>query len=412
MKPEGEKEETTTGEPESVSLEQKLTSIESGSKDEPTAATPVIGSAATTVTAKPWLSEPPKKNNKKKWLVGGLIAFLVVVFGGGSALYAFWFQKPEKVVLDAVSSAFLAKTVASSGTYSVVSETATANGTFALKSGYTEGFSADTKASIEGPDKVKLSIDLSTVGAPNGDTYFKLKELRELYDAIADQVVSSVVSGESLTKDQTAAIKDYLDESFLPLIEKIDNKWVKVAVDDFKKIDSKLGENYECSQKVYETLSKDKAKTAEIRDVYLAHQFIKVTQELGEKDGNVGYRIEHDDAKWKQFSEKMKQTWAFKEIENCSEDKKVADDLVKDVDKLVGNDDTATTFRIWVGKWDHKLKSAELSMVSGEKDDETKITVTADFKLDESVTVDIPKDVTPITDIIPSVSNLLTTQKA
>lgn len=408
--PEGDKTDKTLNEPESANQDKKLTEIENGVGSEPDTNANVEPKAAVVKEGpvdKSWLSEPPKKSGKKKWLLAGLAALLIVVFGGGAAVYALWYQKPEKVVYDAVSGLLSAKTMESTGKYSVSSDDTKLDGTFTVLGGYKEGSSFATQATLEGPEKLKLQLDMEGVSAPNGDAYFKLAKLQELYDAVAELVIGQMVDGASMTKDQQAQVQDYLDETFGPIIKKLDNKWVKIAVEDIKKLDKKAGENYACNQKVYETLSSDNTKVNEIRDVYLANQFVKVTQELGEKDGAIGYRIEHDDAKWKQFAEGIEKTWLYKELEKCNDGDESVEDLKSAADDLKSDKDTTSTFRIWVGKWDHKLKSMELQATSGKGDDMSKLDISADFKIDETVKVEIPQNVTPITDIIPSVNSFL-----
>lgn len=408
--PEGEKTDKGVGKSESTSLNEKLTAIENGSVQETESQSEVSKTTDTTPQSpviKPWLNESPKKSNKKKWIILSIVALLIIVFGGGAAVYALWYQKPEKVVYDAVSGLLSAKTMESTGKYSVNAEDTKLDGTFTVLGGYKEGSSFDTKATLEGPEKLKLQLDMAIVGAPNGDAYFKLAKLQELYDAVVGLVVGQMVDGETMTEDQQAQVQDYLDETFGPIITKLDNKWVKIAVEDFKKLDKEAGDSYACNQKVYETLSSDTSKVNEIRDVYLANQFIKITQELGEKDGAIGYRIEHDDAKWKQFIEGVEKTWVFKELEKCNDGDAAIEDFKSATEDLNKDDDTTSTFRIWVGKWDHKLKSMEFQATNGKGDDQTKVDVSADFKIDESVKVEIPQNVTPITEIIPSVNEFL-----
>lgn len=410
--PEGDKTDKTLNEPEAASLNKELTEVENGASTETETSvdtTPAVQTSAAqeSPVSKPWLSESPKKSNKKKWLLAGLAALLIVVFGGGAAVYALWYQKPEKVVYDAVSGLLSAKTMGSTGKYSVSSEDTKLDGTFTVLGGYKEGSSFTTNATLEGPEKLKLQLDMSAVSAPNGDAYFKLAKLQELYDAVAELIIGQMSGGAAMTADQQAQVQDYLDETFGPIIKKLDNKWVKIAVEDIKKLDKEAGESYACNQKVYETLSSDNAKVNEIRDVYLANQFVKVTQELGEKDGAIGYRIEHDDAKWKQFVDGIEKTWLYKELEKCNDGDQSVEELKSAADDLKSDKETTSTFRIWVDKWDHKLKSMELQATSGKGEDEAKLDISADFKIDETVKVEIPQNVTPINDIIPSVNSFL-----
>lgn len=290
----------------------------------------------------------PAKKSGKKWLPLAIAGGALLLMGGGaSAYYLSVYQNPEKVIYDAYVNLVSAKTMQLSG--NVDFEMDSINGlklksiSYESKSDSAPGAQLDLKANL-----VVMSSDITVGGkgmfTDNGDLYFQLNGVKDSFKTLMKTMGS--------TQDVPA--------EYYAALEKLENQWVKVVNEDIKKGSEELAKVYQCTID-----ASKKNKDSDNKDLiaaYEKYQFVQKKEDLGYKDGNVGYKLNFDEAKFKDFSKAVEETQYAKDLKDCTKDLEETDMTAFDDDGMDNPKvDSNSSVSVWIDQWSHKLKKVEYS---------------------------------------------------
>ena len=339
---------TSTTAPAPVAAEQSA--AKSNAVAEQPAAAPVIANQTMAQPiAQPAL--PPQMAMGQRKSKAGLIiaicaAVLVVLLAiAGATAYAFY-QKPENVLLDAVSKLPLATKVSTKTTVNS-NFSYEADGvnikfkkfTFDTGAENTPKFDANTELALEVNGK-ELSLKASGLVTDNGTVYFK------------DNIVSSI-------KETLSILHQKLPAQAEKHLKKIDGKWVKYSLADARKQDKKSANQLQCVIDAYKKYSKDDKAKHQISSVYKKHSFIIIDKEVKSQNGNFGYDVSVDDDKAEAFWKDFRETSFAKSVESCAPNvSSSSSDTYKSAKKAKSKADATMT--VWVSQWSHELRGVDI----------------------------------------------------
>ena len=329
---------TSTTAPAPVAAEQSA--AKSNTVTEQPAAAPV---AANQTVAQPIAQPalPPQMAMGQRKSKAGLIiaicaAVLVVLLAiAGATAYAFY-QKPENVLLDAVSKLPLATKVSTKTTVNS-NFSYEADGvkikfkrfTFDTGAENTPKFDANAELVLEVNGK-ELSLKASGLVTDNGTVYFK------------DNIVSSI-------KETLSILHQKLPAQAEKHLKKIDGKWVKYSLADARKQDKKSANQLQCVIDAYKKYSKDDKAKHQISSVYKKHPFIIIDKEVKSQNGNFGYDVSVDDDKAEAFWKDFRETSFAKSVESCAPNvSSSSSDTYKSAKKAKSKADATMT--VWVSQ--------------------------------------------------------------
>lgn len=339
---------TSTTAPAPVAAEQSA--AKSNTVTEQPAAAPV---AANQTVAQPIAQPalPPQMAMGQRKSKAGLIiaicaAVLVVLLAiAGATAYAFY-QKPENVLLDAVSKLPLATKVSTKTTVNS-NFSYEADGvnikfkkfTFDTGAENTPKFDANAELVLEVNGK-ELSLKASGLVTDNGTVYFK------------DNIVSSI-------KETLSILHQKLPAQAEKHLKKIDGKWVKYSLADARKQDKKSANQLQCVIDAYKKYSKDDKAKHQISSVYKKHPFIIIDKEVKSQSGNFGYDVSVDDDKAEAFWKDFRETSFAKSVESCAPNvSSSSSDTYKSAKKAKSKADATMT--VWVSQWSHELRGVDV----------------------------------------------------
>ena len=339
---------TSTTAPASVAAEQ-FAAKSNAVAEQPAAAPVVANQTVAQPIAQPALP-PQMAMGQRKSKVGLIIAIcaavLVVLLAiAGATAYAFY-QKPENVLLDAVSKLPLATKVSTKTTVNS-NFSYEADGvnikfkkfTFDTGAENTPKFDANAELVLEVNGK-ELSLKASGLVTDNGTVYFK------------DNIVSSI-------KETLSILHQKLPAQAEKHLKKIDGKWVKYSLADARKQDKKSANQLQCVIDAYKKYSKDDKAKHQISSVYKKHPFIIIDKEVKSQNGNFGYDVSVDDDKAEAFWKDFRETSFAKSVESCAPNvSSSSSDTYKSAKKAKSKADATMT--VWVSQWSHELRGVDV----------------------------------------------------
>lgn len=316
--------------------------------EQPAAAPVIANQTMAQPIAQPAL--PPQMAMGQRKSKAGLIiaicaAVLVVLLAiAGATAYAFY-QKPENVLLDAVSKLPLATKVSTKTTVNS-NFSYEADGvnikfkkfTFDTGAENTPKFDANAELVLEVNGK-ELSLKASGLVTDNGTVYFK------------DNIVSSI-------KETLSILHQKLPAQAEKHLKKIDGKWVKYSLADARKQDKKSANQLQCVIDAYKKYSKDDKAKHQISSVYKKHPFIIIDEEVKSQNGNFGYDVSVDDDKAEAFWKDFRETSFAKSVESCAPNVSSSSDTYKSAKKAKSKADATMT--VWVSQWSHELRGVDV----------------------------------------------------
>lgn len=317
--------------------------------EQPAAAPVIANQTMAQPIAQPAL--PPQMAMGQRKSKAGLIiaicaAVLVVLLAiAGATAYAFY-QKPENVLLDAVSKLPLATKVSTKTTVNS-NFSYEADGvkikfkrfTFDTGAENTPKFDANAELVLEVNGK-ELSLKASGLVTDNGTVYFK------------DNIVSSI-------KETLSILHQKLPAQAEKHLKKIDGKWVKYSLADARKQDKKSANQLQCVIDAYKKYSKDDKAKHQISSVYKKHPFIIIDKEVKSQSGNFGYDVSVDDDKAEAFWKDFRETSFAKSVESCAPNvSSSSSDTYKSAKKAKSKADATMT--VWVSQWSHELHGVDV----------------------------------------------------
>lgn len=339
---------TSTTEPAPAPAKQS-TAKSNAVAEQPAAAPVVANQTVAQPIAQPALP-PQMAMGQRKSKVGLIIAIcaavLVVLLAiAGATAYAFY-QKPENVLLDAVSKLPLATKVSTKTTVNS-NFSYEADGvnikfkkfTFDTGAENTPKFDANAELVLEVNGK-ELSLKASGLVTDNGTVYFK------------DNIVSSI-------KETLSILHQKLPAQAEKHLKKIDGKWVKYSLADARKQDKKSANQLQCVIDAYKKYSKDDKAKHQISSVYKKHPFIIIDKEVKSQNGNFGYDVSVDDDKAEAFWKDFRETSFAKSVESCAPNvSSSSSDTYKSAKKAKSKADATMT--VWVSQWSHELRGVDV----------------------------------------------------
>jgi len=284
--------------------------------------------------------EQPKKNVKKKRIIiGSIVVGALLLVGGGSALaYNLWYQNSEKVVTDALVSAFKADTLQLTGSFEakndefnmkveIDAKAATENGQIAAKIEFKSG-------------EQTMKLDGAGYFGSNGDLYLKVNNAKDIIN-----VVTGDMAGETTAFDA--------------LSEKVSGKWIKITNEDIGEVSEEYKKSQVCIEDVSKQFSEDKSLSSEVTKLYKSNRFIVINEKLGSKTingvGSLGYVVDINDEKVKTFITGLEATEIGKKIKSCDE----TIDFKEIADSIGNADDSTVTgegkVQLWASRFGHQL---------------------------------------------------------
>lgn len=337
---------------------------------------------------------------KKKWIIGSVIAaVLVVLLGGGALAYNFWYQNPEKVILDGINNLF-SHNASSSGkaTVSIENKDVRLDVTANVKSDKKLA-NGDVQLAVQmkGSDAPVKKVDLKADFAVNEKTaYFKLNNIRPLADQLVDAYVDQLATqyrqlGFALTEKQIDQQKAQMQQQLDPIITKIDNRWIKFDMEASEEDDES-----KCTAEAFQKLYDDKKQRDEVLDVYKEHKFITVKEKLGSKDGSLGYLLEFDESVAKDFGKAVEDTTFSKELQKCDKTKSQAPSTEDTTDKEDSLKDSR--IELWVSRWSHQITEVKVAATTND-DSETAVSFNLTYDYDKVEGLTTPKDAVDIDEL-------------
>jgi hypothetical protein len=327
---------------------------------------PIEQPAEATPAAAPF--SPASKKLKKPLLLGLIIGGAALLLGGTAAAYQFWYQNPDKVVTDSFVNALTAKTMSFSGTVDTSGEAAKLKVDFDGASNDV-AFTTHAKATLA-IGAVNVVVDGNVQTSENGDMYFKLANAKDIAAIFTQMMGGGAANPE-----------------FDALVDKINNKWIKVTPKD---LDAEKGDEAtnkaQCFSDTVKKLRTDKALNGELTDLYKKQRFITIKESLGTKEGNLGYKIDIDRNKAKEFVQGAEKTKFYAELKKCDSEFKL------DAEEITGTGESDITgnTEIWVSQWTHELK--QVKFTGGSKDGNSKGTFVFNPVFNKPVNLTAPTD--------------------
>lgn len=342
------KAKVSTSTTASVAAEQSA--AKSNAVAEQPAAAPVIANQTMAQPIAQPALPPQMAMGQRKSKAGLIIAICAAVLAvllaiAGATAYAFY-QKPENVLLDAVSKLPLATKVSTKTTVNS-NFSYEADGvkikfkrfTFDTGAENTPKFDANAELVLEVNGK-ELSLKASGLVTDNGTVYFK------------DNIVSSI-------KETLSILHQKLPAQAEKHLKKIDGKWVKYSLADARKQDKKSANQLQCVIDAYKKYSKDDKAKHQISSVYKKHPFIIIDKEVKSQSGNFGYDVSVDDDKAEAFWKDFRETSFAKSVESCAPNvSSSSSDTYKSAKKAKSKADATMT--VWVSQWSHELRGVDV----------------------------------------------------
>jgi hypothetical protein len=192
-------------------------------------------------------------------LVGGSIALLALI--AGVLLYFFWYQNPHKVVTDGVANLVSAR----QASYSMGGDVTPSSTSTSGPSKVTYRVNLQHANQVAGGNG-EVTMDLPQVGqitvkaeiyADREATYFRVNGIKKIYEKYIDTMIDQSMkrySTSSITDEEKDTARSKMREQYtkqaLPIIEKIDGKWVKMTQDDMRKMSPNRTTTQQCTDAI------------------------------------------------------------------------------------------------------------------------------------------------------------------
>lgn len=329
--------------------------------------------------------------NKKKLLIGGIIAGVLVLLLGSGVFAYVAYQNPDKVVADGFVN--LINSQPSTAKASISAENNDAKMNFTLDAKSNDEMATGTLNASVIMKQQNLSFEGSAefTAAADGNGYFKLNDV----DKLADKVVNAMIDaqaeqyeafGMKMSDAEIKAQKKQTLEQLKPLIDKINNRWIKFDT----KANDDLSEQQKCLTDAVKKLQSDKTMRDELGRAYSDNRFMSVKEQLGVKDGSYGYVLDFDTRKAESFGKAAEKTAFFNELQKCdgfepssSTGSSAPDDSVE---KL--------RIELWVTQWSHQITKLKIegTDTSSSADNSTKVMFDVNLGYDKVDGLTEPKD--------------------
>lgn len=346
-----------------------------------------------------------QKKSKKVWVFGGIIASILLAFGsGGWAVYALWYQQPDRVINDSIFRTVFAQSVSTDGSIVITDK----NGVLAkynISGGgsYKDGMKGTVSLSLRYTSDTTLTLGMDGMRTPSGDYYLRPKGLRDSYQKFIAEILKNQTNATQAS--QYVALAGSL---FEPYINKLDNQWIHFAMTDIAKYDSTSSAQYDCINKVAtDAATKDNlSQIIEIGQIYQKHKIIVYDKNLGTVDGNMGLLVHVDQRALRAMYKDLRNTKLIKELAAC--DKSGASTIEEDMSDPEAEKNPAQ-FELWVNEWSHELKRVYSKTVTGDGNDKMTVVTDFSFQANQPISVQPPIEAKTIDELFPELKTQLST---
>ncbi|HET8884189.1 MAG TPA: hypothetical protein VFM68_01830 [Candidatus Saccharimonadales bacterium] len=333
---------------------------------------------------KPPTSEPasgasrfhPKNMSRRTWIIVIALLGLVAV---AVLLYNLWYQNPNKVVSDGIMHAIKAKTVTYTGKIAVDGES---NFNIAINGkGTSDKGTLNAVLSFDVDDKT-YELEGNTIASYDGNWYFKVKNIDEL------------------VKNYRATVPPPSQDLFDKIIDKIDDKWIKINAEDLKSYSPDAAQAQRCMNDAFKKFQDEDKLEQELISLYKQYQFIVIDEKLGSREGSIGYVLATNPDTAKEFAKGLRETSLYKTLHDCDASFTIKDsDLTKQSDS---SDDNGKV-ELWVSRWSHRV--TKVAVTTDSKQGAVNVVVEPTFN--KNVTITTPKDTTTLKKLQADVQKLL-----
>lgn len=337
--------------------------------------------------------QPPVKKKRTGLIVGivgGVVGLLLLA---AVLLYFLWWQSPDKVVARAIVNYVQQGRGEIGGTVTVESpELSLAMEIDSRIDGVKEAY--ELKVSVQQPESPLETIDLSLdlVYPDDGAFYARVTDLDKIVDSIVDlsmeQVRANSDESAQIPSDQEALIRAQVEQMFNPIVEKINNQWVRFSIEE----SSEQTAEATCLVDAVQKLNTDKDTQKEISRIYSENSFLIVSEEVGKRDGSTGYKIDLKDEQASQrfnsFKEALIESDYGKEILACDAFELEDFDFTEE-----GTDTKDETLVLWVNKSSNTLTGVDLSFGVDQDEQDMKFEAKLDLTSSgEAGAIEAPQD--------------------
>jgi len=309
-------------------------------------------------------SMPMRPKKKKTGLIIGVVLGVIVLIAIVSAalVYFLWWQNPEKMVTDAISSAIMSKKMTADGKV-VVDIRDQGKIELNVKTATDSGKSKvniDAKLNIKGVEK-SIPLDGDMVLGDDGTIYVKINNFKDLYSSLLEVVMESS-SGGKMSRAQIEAYRDQTLKKLNSEINKMNGTWMKVSPDE-------IGDEYKCGIDALKKFQNDESARKELAQLYQKNSFFTIKDsKISDRNGGRGFELQGDNSKLSKFSDELKNSSVGKALSKCGKSNSYKSSESSSID--------TASLKVWVDRSSHELKALEL------KGDSKKVSVEISFDID------------------------------
>ena len=330
-------------------------------------------------------SMPMRPKKKKTGLIIGVVLGVIVLIAIVSAalVYFLWWQNPEKMVTDAMSSAIMSKKMTANGKV-VVDMRDQGKIELNVKTATDSGKSKaniDAKLDIKGVEK-NIPLKGDAVLDSDGTIYVKINNFKDLYGTLLEMVMESS-SGGNLSRSQIETYRDQTLRKMSSEIDKMGNTWMKISPDE-------IGSEYRCGINALKKIQSDESVRKELVQIYQKNSYFTIKDsKISDRNGGRGFELQgNNKSNSSKFEEEFKNSSAGKALGKCGKSNSYKSSESSSID--------TASLKVWVDRSSHELKALEL------KGDSKKVSVEISFDIDvnKSEEIKIPSSAESLKEFI------------
>ena len=317
----------------------------------------------------------PKK--KKTGLIIGVVLGVIVLISIVSAalVYFLWWQNPEKMVTDAMSSAIMSKKMTANGKV-VVDMRDQGKIELNVKTATDSGKSKaniDAKLDIKGVEK-NIPLKGDAVLDSDGTIYVKINNFKDLYGTLLEMVMESS-SGGNLSRSQIETYRDQTLRKMSSEIDKMGNTWMKISPDE-------IGSEYRCGINALKKIQSDESVRKELVQIYQKNSYFTIKDsKISDRNGGRGFELQgNNKSNSSKFEEEFKNSSVGKALSKCGKSNSYKSSESSSID--------TASLKVWVDRSSHELKALELKG-DGKK---ASVEISFDINMNKSEEIKAPSD--------------------
>ena len=310
-------------------------------------------------------SMPMRPKKKKTGLIIGVVLGVIVLISIVSAalVYFLWWQNPEKMVTDAMSSAIMSKKMTANGKV-VVDMRDQGKIELNVKTATDSGKSKaniDAKLNIKGVEK-NIPLKGDAVLDSDGTIYVKINNFKDLYGTLLEVVMESS-SGGKMSRAQIETYRDQTLRKMSSEIDKMGNTWMKISPDE-------IGSEYRCGINALKKIQSDESVRKELVQIYQKNSYFTIKDsKISDRNGGRGFELQgNNKSNSSKFEEEFKNSSVGKALSKCGKSNSYKSSESSSID--------TASLKVWVDRSSHELKALEL------KGDSKKVSVEISFDID------------------------------